>query len=164
MPCMWPKRTWNTSGYLTICPFLGRSQEMVRGKRVQVTSLSSASGMWGYSKIRWYTVWEVLFWGLCSISPFATKRKPLFAICIQEHLFGWATVRGVDDAACQALIIRSSKYVVICLMYMRLGTRGALKDFHSLKYLSHTYREYDRYGQPLHLTFRRDWWYNLGFL
>lgn len=50
---MLPKTTRIKCGYLSFCPFLGSSQEMKRGKKVQATSLSFAPIIWGYLKIRW---------------------------------------------------------------------------------------------------------------
>lgn len=45
--------------------------------------------------------------------------------------FGGATLRGVNDAVCPVLILRSSQRLLTHLIYIRLGARETLEDFHS---------------------------------
>lgn len=45
--------------------------------------------------------------------------------------FGGATWRGMNDAVCPVLTLRSSKSLLTPLIYIRLGARETLEDFHS---------------------------------
>lgn len=70
------------------------------------------------------------FGGICSTSLCAAKQKPWVAVCIQET-FGGAILRGVNDAVCPVLILRSRKLLLTHLIYIRLGAGETLEDFHS---------------------------------
>lgn len=89
---------------------------MVKGKKVQVTSLSFAPRMWGYLKIR-----GDLDPGRCPLRG----RAPLH-ICYQTKAIvpnlhpdtpGGATERGPPDAVCQVLPpLRSNKHFPLRLI------------------------------------------------
>lgn len=93
-----PECIWSPEDVSLVC----RSPEMVKGKKVQVTSLSFAPRMWGYLKIR-----GDLDPGRCPLRGRASLHICYQTKAIVRNLHpdtsGGATERGPPDAGCQVL-------------------------------------------------------------